>query len=147
MTARKGAAAYDNEVPRARFNAPRCKFCGSDRFREYGRVECSGSRESRSVGRDALGKLKIEWGFVDAEDFDAELEPDGVECRNCGADAAKVEDLVDGRFGFEPGERVVCPDGFKAIVAAVDLEAGRLTVEGWHEEFKFAEVSALVPAA
>jgi hypothetical protein len=47
---------------------------------------------------------------------------------------------------FEPGGLVMCPDGFKGVIATVDFERRRLTVENWHEEFKFAEVDVMVPS-
>jgi hypothetical protein len=38
---------------------------------------------------------------------------------------------------------VICPDGLQATVATVNHEAKELTVESWHETFKFSEVEAI----
>jgi hypothetical protein len=121
-----------------------CKFCGSDKgFREVGFARCEASRTSYSVAREAGGKVKVSWDPVDVDDFDSDFEPDGVACRECGREEARIEDLVGAPVNLEPGARVVCPDGLRATVATVDATACRLTVEGWHEEFAFSEVTAV----
>lgn len=122
-----------------------CKFCGSDKgFREYGTVRVEASRTLRSAVRGPDGKLKPEWDFTDDEPaYDDDFEPDGVKCRECDREEARLEDLVGAPVMFEPGARVVCPDGLKGTVEHVDFDARRLRVEGWHEEFKFSEVTAL----
>lgn len=125
----------------------RCKHCGSDKgFREYGRATCTADRRSRKIERDPNGKIKVTWDLVEVDDFDSDFDPDGVDCRNCNAEAATVADLVGPLTHFEPGDAVVLPDGLRAVAATVDDDDRTLTVIDWHETFEFGEVSPLVAA-
>lgn len=128
---------------------PTCKFCGSDKgFRELGTVRVDASRKLRSLKRDDAGKVTATWDYVDSEhDIDDDFEPDCVTCIECDREEARIEDLIGDPVMFEPGALVVCPDGLRGTVAHVDFERRRLTVQNWHEEFKFAEVTALAVAA
>lgn len=119
-----------------------CKYCGSDRgFREFGEVRATVHRDSTRV-RLADGKVRATWDSLDTfdADFDMAFDPNYVVCRNCDAEEASIEDLLGEPVVFEPGERVVLPDGFLATVATVDEESRTLTVVNWHETFKFGEV-------
>src|SRR6266498_3086358 len=106
-------------------SAAACKFCGSDRgFREYGKARCSTSRVTRSFKTGDDGKPEPVWGSLDAgHGFDGNFDPEGVECRECGRDAATVGDLIGTPVRLEPGARVVLPDGLRATVASVDPDA------------------------
>lgn len=129
-----------------------CKDCKSDKgFREVGTSRVSAERSTRSVEQDAEGKIHVTWGMVDADGFDADdFDAHGVECRECGADAARVQDLavpehVAG-IALDPGDLVTLPDGLRATVATVDREADTFTVEGWHETFRSSEGALVLKA-
>jgi hypothetical protein len=55
-------------------------------------------------------------------------------------DLPDVDDSERSDSEYAVGDVVKCPDGFRGVVATVDLEAETLTIEGWHERFSFDEV-------
>jgi DUF2075 family protein len=130
-------------------NAITCKHCGSAKgFREYGYVEirAEASRTSRAI-KNEDGKIEVKWSQVDADHIDTwDLDLDEithVACRNCEVEEDYVENLIGTPISFDPGDVVICPDGLQATVATVNHEAKELTVESWHETFKFSEVEAI----
>lgn len=129
---------------------PLCRFCGSDKgFDQYGEVRATTTRRVRAMERVENGKLKATYDQFDALGYinEREFDPVGFRCVECDREEYRLEDLVGDPVMFSPGARVVCPDGFKGVIATVDFERRRLTVEGWHEEFKFAEVDVVAVAA
>jgi hypothetical protein len=124
-----------------------CRFCNAENsIDQMGDVRVSAWRKVESVTADPGGKLTpkvghVEHDYADDHDFDA----DGYRCCECQREERRLEDLVGDPIVFEPGARVICPDGFRGVIATVDLERRTLTVDGWHETFKFSEVSALIP--
>lgn len=123
-----------------------CKYCGSDKgFRQHGYCKVDASRASRAAELHRDGSVSVNWERAETEGFlsDFDFESDVVTCRNCDAEGAGIEDIAGPLITYEPGDRVVCPDGFRAIVATVDVVARTLTVEGWHETFKFADVELM----
>lgn len=128
---------------------PICKFCGSGRgFDQMGTVRADAWRVVESITRGGDGKITAKMGEVETETTfysDYDFEVDCYRCPECEREEVKLEDLVGDPVIFEPGALVVCPDGFKGVIATVDFERRRLTVENWHEDFKFSEVSVMVP--
>lgn len=129
---------------------PICRFCGSDQgFDQMGRVETSAWRKIESVARREDGKLDVRHGSVETERYgsyyDRDFDADSYRCIECGREERKLEDLIGDPVMFEPGARVRCPDGLLGTVATVDFQRRTLTVENWHEEFKFSEVDVAVP--
>lgn len=132
---------------------PICRFCGSDDgFDQYGEVRADAWRKVKAVERASDGKLTVSYerfdservgSFISEHDFDAV----GFRCIECQREERKLEDLIGDPVNFSPGALVVCPDGFKGVIATVDFERRRLTVEGWHEEFMFADVDLVGVAA
>lgn len=126
-----------------------CRFCNAENsIDETGHVRADAWRKVESVTRDGDGKLTPKLGHVendypDSHDFDR----DGYRCCECQREESRLADIVGAPVVFEPGARVICPDGFRGVIATVDLERRRLTVEGWHEEFKFSEVEAVLAHA
>lgn len=124
-----------------------CKYCASDRgFEEVGEVTCAATRELR-LSRAEDGTLAVRGGSVDVDSFYADdIDVDSVRCRECGAEASIVEELIGPPTGFAAGTVVRCPDGLRGTVAEVDMERRLLRVEGWHEWFEFAEVEPILGA-
>lgn len=119
----------------------RCSRCDAeDSFYEEGEVTVDASRDIK-VSRARDGSLAIVTGSVETEHATAsDFGADGYACSNCGARDRTLEELVRDNFHMVPGQLVVLPDGLKGVVAEVDDTARTVTVEGWHEEFKWAEV-------
>ena len=131
---------------------PICRFCGSDRgFDQLGTVRTEAWRKVESVSRDENGKVTPRYGEVETDsfglDFDCDFDGDCFRCIECQREESKLESLVGEPVMFESGATVVCPDGLRGVVEHVDFERRRLTVQHWHEEFKFSEVTALAVTA
>lgn len=126
-----------------------CRFCNAENsIDEIGRVSAGAWRKVESVSRGEDGKLKpalghVEHDYPDTHDFDR----DGYRCSECQREENRLEDLVGDPLALAPGALVICPDGFRGTVATIDEVARTLTVEGWHEVFKFSEVDPLRPPA
>lgn len=119
----------------------RCSRCDTEgAFYEDGEVTVGATRDIK-VSRARDGSLVIETGSVSSDmalgtDFEGHMYC----CGHCQASAPKLEDLVRDDFRIEPGQAIYLPDGLRGIVAVVDERARTVTVEGWHEEFKWGEV-------
>jgi hypothetical protein len=131
---------------------PICRFCGSDEgFDQYGEVRVDAWRKVQSITRGEGGEITATFARVESEGGrrfgERDFDPTSYSCIACKREEHRLEDLIGDPVAFAPGAMVICPDGLKGVVETVDFERRRLTVEGWHEEFKFAEVDALRVAA
>jgi hypothetical protein len=138
----------DSRQPRV----PVCRFCGSDKgIDQMGYVRTSAWRKIQSVERGDDGKTTAKYGSIETERWGSyygqDFDPDSFRCTECEAERATLDALIGDPAIFSPGALVVCPDGFRGTVDTVDFNARRLTVEGWHEEFKFGEVTVMGTAA
>jgi hypothetical protein len=122
-----------------------CRFCNAENsIDQMGTVRADAWRKVESASRSG-GKLVPKVGRVEHDHpNDRTFDIEGYRCCECEREEGRLEDLVGDLVVFEPGARVICPDGFRGVIATVDLERRTLTVEGWHETFKFAEVSPLI---
>jgi hypothetical protein len=125
-----------------------CRFCNAENsVDEIGRVEVSAWRKVESITRVG-GKLTPKVGHVEHDHADSHgFDIDCYRCCECEREEHRLGDLVGDSLVFEPGARVICPDGFRGVIATVDHARRTLTVEGWHETFKFSEIDALIPVA
>jgi len=125
----------------------RCRHCKSDRI--YAAVEFTGESWGRAVisaekdGRPRLDRVR---------DYDEpEPEETGIyQCGDCQAED-ELEALVEPGNGIRgeiperlsPGDRVVLPDGLRAVVDEIEEDGEEFTVRGWHERFHRIEARLL----
>lgn len=127
---------------------PPCRYCGAEEgFDQYGEVRVDAWRKVKLATRGENGKLTVEFERIESDGgshFSAhDFDPTTFCCIACKREEPRLEDLIGEPVGFEVGAIVICPDGLRGTIATVDSEARTLTVEGWHETFKFGDVDLL----
>lgn len=122
-----------------------CAKCGGEdivvTFTAYG----SGRAE---IAVDNKGRAYVD--HVYDKDYD-DFEHEQFSCGDCKARWYPLEKGLApahvAGIDVKPGDLVILPDGFKAVVATVDTEENTFTVRNWHETFKAGEATLLKPQA
>lgn len=120
-----------------------CAKCGGDRINVSFTASGYGKAE---IGIDGKGKPYVD--HVYDRDYDLE-EWEEFSCADCKASWSRLEEGLKPKqqagINLLPGDLVWLPDGLKATVAAVDVEANTFTVVGWHETFGAGEGTPVLP--